>query len=74
MKLFSIDNNEIKEIQTIISDNERENFVYELSNGKLISMNWTGRIKLFILKDGLYKEVKCFEPLKSFNASKMREI
>jgi len=37
-------------------------------------MNWTGRIKLFNLENGLYKEVKCFEPLKDFNASKMREI
>ena len=37
-------------------------------------MNWTGRIKLFNLENELYKEIKCFEPLKSFNASKMREI
>jgi len=74
MKIFSIDNNEVKEIQTITAEKDRENFVYELSNGQLITMNWTGRIKLFNLENGLYKEVKCFEPLKSFNASKMREI
>ena len=37
-------------------------------------MNWTGRIKLFNLENGLYKEVKCFEPFWGINASKMREI
>ena len=46
MKIFSIDNNEVKEIQAITAENDRENFVYELSNGQLITMNWTGRIKL----------------------------
>ena len=74
MKIFSIDNNKVIEIQTITSEEGRENFVYELSNGQLITMNWTGRIKLFNLENGLYKEVKCFESLRSFNASKMREI
>ena len=29
---------------------------------------------VFDLKNGLYEEIKCFEPLKSFNANKMREI
>jgi len=33
IKLFSIDNNYVKEIQTITSD---ETFAYELSNGQLI--------------------------------------
>lgn len=74
MKIFSIANNEVKEIQTITAENDRENFVYELSNGQLITMNWDGRIKLFELENELYKEVKCFVPLYSFNACKMREL
>jgi len=74
MKIYSIDNNEVIGIQTITAEKDRENFVYELSNGQLITMNWTGRIKLFNLENGLYKEYKCFEPFKSFNARKMREI
>ena len=32
MKIFSIDNNKVIEIQTITAENDRENFVYELSN------------------------------------------
>ena len=74
MKFFSIENNEVKEIQTITAEDDRENFVSELSNGQLITMNWYGRIKLYDLKNGLYEEVKCFQPFQSFNASKMKEI
>ena len=75
MKIFSIVNNEVKTIQTYTpEDGDRENFVYELSNGQLITMNWDGRIKLFDLENDLYKEVKCFTPLQSFNAHKMREV
>ena len=74
MKFVSIENNEVKEIQTITAKDDRENFVSELSNVQLITMNWDGRIKLYNLKNGLYKEVKCFQPFQSFNASKMKEI
>ena len=74
MKFFSIENNEVKEIQTITAEYDRENFVSELSNGQLITMNWYGRIKLYDLKNGLYEEVKCFQPFQSFNASKIKEI
>ena len=72
MKFFSIENNEVKEIQTITAEDDRENFVSELSSGQLITMNWDGRIKLYDLKNGLYEEVKCFKPFESFNALKMK--
>ena len=60
MNIYSIEKNSAKRIQTITAELDRENFVSELSNGQLITMNWTGRIKLFDLVNGLYKEVKCF--------------
>ena len=57
MKFFSIENNEVKEIQTITAEDDRENFVSELSNGQLITMNWYGRIKLYDLKMDYMKKL-----------------
>ena len=72
---YSINGNTFKEVQRISvkSDAYRENFVSQLLNGQLITMDWNGRIKLYDLIDGLYKEVKCFQPMNTFQAEKMKE-
>ena len=41
MKFVSMENNEVKEMQTITAKNDRENFVSELSNGQLITNQYT---------------------------------
>ena len=76
MIFYSINGNTYKEVQRISAKSEayRENFVSQLLNGQLITMDWYGRIKLYNLIDGLYKEVKCFQPMNTFQAEKMKEI
>ena len=76
MIFYSLEGNTYKEVQRISAKNEgcRENFVSQLLNGQLITMDWFGRIKLYNLIDGFYKEIKCFQPMDTFQASKMKEI
>ena len=73
---YSINRTTFKEVQKISAKSEeyRENFVSQLLNRQLITMDWYGRIKLYNLIDGLYKEVKCFQPMNTFQAEKMKEI
>ena len=76
MIFYSINGTTFKEVQRISAKSEayRENFVSQLINRQLITMDWYGRIKLYNLIDGLYKEVKCFQPMNTFQAEKMKEI
>lgn len=64
-----------KIVQAIKSEqSEREDFVDELSNGKLISMGFYGRMSLYDNIDGTYKKIKSFEKLDNFRVSSIIDL